>query len=143
MAVEQTALDHPLAEYGHYRLPHRLWRASPRALGLVARLRDIWLIASGRLTLHHAWQIGFDQGHADEYHRVVCNGGDLGPILREVVDVTFGYANENESVPSTKVSLDLIAKAWARHVNKRAAWMNRDMRHLSTGAPVKPEVTSP
>ena len=66
--------DHPLAAYGHRRLPHRLWRLSPRLHGIVAALRDIWLIATGRLTLHRAWQAGYDAGHLAEVARTL-NGG--------------------------------------------------------------------
>jgi hypothetical protein len=36
---------------------------------------DIWLIATGRLTLHRAWQAGHDHGTAMEYQRTVVNGG--------------------------------------------------------------------
>lgn len=72
---KQAKADHPLAKYGHHRLPHWLWRLSPRLHCLVAAIRDIWLIAAGRITLHVAWQEGHNHGTACEYHRTVIMGG--------------------------------------------------------------------
>lgn len=67
--------DHPLGKYGHHRLPHWLWRLSPRLHCIVAAIRDIWLISTGRITLHVAWQEGHNHGTACEYHRTVVMGG--------------------------------------------------------------------
>jgi len=39
------------------------------------RLRDVWQIATGRLSLHIAWQRGYDQGQETEYQRTVVMGG--------------------------------------------------------------------
>jgi hypothetical protein len=66
---------HPLASHGHHRLPHRLWRISPRLFVIASAIRDIWLIATGRTTLHRAWQRGHDDGVKREYTRTVINGG--------------------------------------------------------------------
>lgn len=42
------------------------------------RIREAWWVLKGSWSLHYAWQRGYDLGHADEYRRVVVNGGDLG-----------------------------------------------------------------
>jgi hypothetical protein len=61
--------DHPLAKFGYSRPPHWLWARSQRAYVLVGAIKDIWLIATGRLTLHRAWQAGHDHGSAQEIAR--------------------------------------------------------------------------
>jgi hypothetical protein len=66
---------HHLAQFGYRRLPHRLWRISPRAFVICSAAQDIWLILTGRATLHRAWQAGHDAGTAHEYRRTVINGG--------------------------------------------------------------------
>jgi hypothetical protein len=71
---KQVIEPHHLAQFGYRRLPHRLWRASPRAWVIVSALQDIWLIATGRCTLHRAWQAGHDHGHIQEVRRQL-NGG--------------------------------------------------------------------
>lgn len=68
---------HPLSDYGHHRLPHWLWRRSRLAFGAVARLRDTWLVLTGRCSLHQAWQRGLTDGTRSEYQRIVVNGGDI------------------------------------------------------------------
>jgi hypothetical protein len=74
MIGQQARSEHPLAEFGYRRPPHWLWRASPRAYVITAAVKDIWLIATGRLTLHHAWQAGHDHGSLMEIKRQL-NGG--------------------------------------------------------------------
>jgi len=66
--------DHPLAPFGHHRLPHWLWRASPRAYAVVVAVRDIWLIATGRITLHRAFQHGYDKHITDDSLRRARGG---------------------------------------------------------------------
>lgn len=39
------------------------------------RLRDAWLVITGRCSLHLAWQSGHDHGTHMEYRRTVVNGG--------------------------------------------------------------------
>jgi len=60
IVTKQTEISHPLASFGYSRPPHWLWRKSQRAYVFVAAVKDIWLIATGRLTLHRAWQAGHD-----------------------------------------------------------------------------------
>ncbi|SRR5258705_13416784 len=67
--------DHPLARFGYRRPPHWLWLKSQRAFVVVGAIQDIWLIATGRITLHSAWQEGHDHGARSEYTRVVINKG--------------------------------------------------------------------
>lgn len=67
--MPQAKIDHPLSHFGYRRPPHWIWRASQRAYVIMAALGDIWLIATGRLTLHRAWQFGYDQGTAQEITR--------------------------------------------------------------------------
>lgn len=66
---------HHLAQFGYRRPPHWLWRASPRAFVIVSAIQDIWLVVTGRATLHRAYQAGLDAGREHEYQRVVVNGG--------------------------------------------------------------------
>lgn len=73
--IKQAPIEHPLAEFGYRRPPNWLWRASPRAFVFVAAVKDIWLIVTGRLNLHRAWQAGHDHGTRMEYQRTVVNGG--------------------------------------------------------------------
>lgn len=61
IVAKQQEIEHPLASFGYRRPPHWLWRRSQRAYVVVAAIKDIWLIATGRLTLHRAWQAGYDQ----------------------------------------------------------------------------------
>jgi hypothetical protein len=68
-------LDHPLAGYGYRRPPFWLWRLSPRLFVITAAIGDLWLIVTGRCSLHRAWQHGCDEGRAMEYHRTVVMGG--------------------------------------------------------------------
>lgn len=67
--AQQKIEQHPLASFGYHRPSHRLWRVSPRLFTLVGALQDIWLIATGRITLHRAWQAGHDHGHVSEIGR--------------------------------------------------------------------------
>ena len=73
--MPQAAIDHPLAKFGYSRPPHWLWRKSQRVYLVIAAVKDIWLIATGRLTLHRAWQQGYDDHTRMEYERTVINGG--------------------------------------------------------------------
>ncbi len=74
IVAQQAKIDHPLAKFGYRRPPHWLWRASPHAYGFVGAVTDIWLIITGRLNLHRAWQAGHDHGHLMEVTRQL-NGG--------------------------------------------------------------------
>ena len=74
MEARQHISDHPLASYGHHRLPHVLWRIHPRVFMLASAIRDILLIATGRITLHVAWQRGYDAGSAAEVARQMRGG---------------------------------------------------------------------
>lgn len=65
---------HHLAQFGYRRPPHWLWRLSPRLFVVAVAVQDIWLIATGRATLHRAWQVGNDHGHLQEVTRQL-NGG--------------------------------------------------------------------
>lgn len=76
------------------------------------RWLEAWWIVTGQWSLSRAWQEGTSYGAREEYKRVVKNGGDLMPIMRKVVDVTWGEALEDGSVPSTKIADRLIATAW-------------------------------
>lgn len=58
--MKQIELGHPLAPFGYQRPPHWLWRTSPRAYVFVSAVKDIWLIVTGRCSLHRAWQAGYD-----------------------------------------------------------------------------------
>jgi hypothetical protein len=75
MKYKSKGIEHPLAEFGYRRPPHWLWRRSQRVYVIVAAIQDIWLIVTGRLSLHRAWQAGYDQGHVGEIHRTVVMGG--------------------------------------------------------------------
>jgi len=74
--------DHPLNIFGYRKMPHSLWRLSPRLYVIVSALNDIRLIVTGKLTLHRAWQAGHDTGTQAEYRRIVVNGGDLVPYIK-------------------------------------------------------------
>ena len=50
-------------------------RTDQRAFVVCSALQDIWLIVTGRATLHRAWQAGHDHGRQMEYTRTVINGG--------------------------------------------------------------------
>lgn len=73
--MSQQKIEHPLEKFGFKRTPHWLWRLSPRAFVFASSLQDIWLIVTGRLSLHRAWQAGHDHGTWAEYQRVIINGG--------------------------------------------------------------------
>jgi len=73
--LEQAKIEHPLVHFGYKRPPLWLWRRSRRAYVFVAAIKDIWLIATGRCSLHRAWQTGHDDGARGEYHRTVVMGG--------------------------------------------------------------------
>ena len=66
VAKQAPMPPHHLARFGYRRPPHWLWRASPRAFVIVSALQDIWLILTGRATLHRAYQAGSDDGTARE-----------------------------------------------------------------------------
>jgi hypothetical protein len=70
----QAVDEHPLANFGYRRPPFWLWRLSPRVYVLWAAIKDIWLIATGRVTLHRAWQAGHDHGHLMEVERQLRGG---------------------------------------------------------------------
>jgi hypothetical protein len=72
--MPQAKHEHPLSRYGYKVPPHWLWRFSRRLFVITASVRDIWLIASGKVHLHQAWQQGFDDGQQAERKRV-ANGG--------------------------------------------------------------------
>lgn len=38
---------------------------------------EAWWIIRGKWSLHRAWQDGFDDGHKDEWERVIVNMGDI------------------------------------------------------------------
>lgn len=74
-AVTQAPIpDHPLAKFGYRRPPFWLWRFSPRVFVFVAALGDLWLIVTGRCSLHRAWQAGHDDGHLEEVARRLRGG---------------------------------------------------------------------
>lgn len=60
--MTQKQIEHPLSSFGYRRIPHRIWRLSNRAGVIASAMNDIWLILSGKLTLHRAWQAGYDNG---------------------------------------------------------------------------------
>ena len=66
---------HHLAQFGWRQPPHWLWRFSIRLYVIVSAAQDIWLILTGRATLHRAWQAGREEGTASEYRRTVIMGG--------------------------------------------------------------------
>lgn len=63
----QARLNHPLAPFGYRVAPHGLWRLSPRLFMVTQGIIDIGFIVSGRLSLHRAWQAGYDEGTAVGY----------------------------------------------------------------------------
>lgn len=71
---KQAEIHHPLARFGYRRPPHWLWQRLPRTYVFVAAVKDIWLIATGRCTLHRAWQAGHDDGHLQEIERTLRGG---------------------------------------------------------------------
>ena len=71
---QQADDEHPLAKFGYRKPPHWLWRLSPRLFVFVAAVKDVWLITTGRLTLHRAWQAGYDAGHVQEVIRRMRGG---------------------------------------------------------------------
>ncbi len=74
--MPQARHDHPLSTFGYSLPPFWLWRQSWLWLYcVIMALKDIWLIATGRLTLHKAWQAGYDAGRQSEWHRTVIMGG--------------------------------------------------------------------
>lgn len=73
--AQQAKSEHPLERFGWRRPPHWLWVRSRRAYVVAMALKDIWLILTGRCTLHRAWQTGHDDGSRAEYIRTVINGG--------------------------------------------------------------------
>lgn len=119
MSAQERNDDHPLAPLGYRRPPFWLWRTSQRLYVIVAAIKDIWLIITGRCSLHRAYQQGCTDGSMTEYKRVVINGGDLCPILREVVDAACGPTAEH-------IRSKVIADAWTNIRAKRVAensWM--------------------
>lgn len=44
---------------------------------MAARVRDVWLIVTGRLSLHSAYEAGFHDGHHSEWKRIIINMGDI------------------------------------------------------------------
>lgn len=72
--MAQATSHHPLEKFGWRRPPHWLWRRSQRAYVAAMATRDIWLILTGRMTLHRAFQEGHDHGHLMEVRRQL-NGG--------------------------------------------------------------------
>lgn len=76
IVAKQAAMPpHHLAQFGYRRLPNWLWLRSQRAFVICSALQDMWLILTGRATLHRAWQAGHDHGTQMEYRRTVVNGG--------------------------------------------------------------------
>jgi hypothetical protein len=73
-AMQAPAPPHHLAKFGYRRPPHWLWRRSQRAFVMAAAAQDIWLIVTGRCSLHRAWQTGYDDGSLHEMTRQL-NGG--------------------------------------------------------------------
>ncbi len=41
--------------------------------GLAWRMRELWWVLTGKWSLHTAWQAGYDDGHQDEYKRLIVN----------------------------------------------------------------------
>lgn len=72
--MKQHIEPHHLAQFGYRRPPHWLWRLHPRVFIVCSAMQDIWLILTGRATLHRAWQAGHDHGHLMEVTRQL-NGG--------------------------------------------------------------------
>lgn len=62
---------------------HRNKRGWPRWW---QRWYEAWLVVTGRYTFWHAYDQGRHNGSADEYRRIVINGGDLTPLLCAAVD---------------------------------------------------------
>lgn len=88
---------------------HRNRRGWPR---WYQRWLEAWWILTGRWSLHSAWQDGITHGSRMEYERIIINGGSLVPLSRKIVDLTWGRAMEDGSVPSSKISFEIIARAW-------------------------------
>ncbi|HYF35512.1 MAG TPA: hypothetical protein VD994_09505 [Prosthecobacter sp.] len=78
---------------GWRRLPMRRWHQR-----VIARLYDIWLIASGQQTLHRAWQTGYDQGCQSVYRQMRSRALEPRPWVPLSVEGLVG----NGSAPSTQ-----------------------------------------
>jgi hypothetical protein len=65
--MPQAKTEHPLARFGYSNPPHWLWRRSHSAYAVVGAFKDIWLIVTGRLNLHRAWQAGYDDHSAQMF----------------------------------------------------------------------------
>lgn len=83
------------------------------------RWLEAWWAITGQWSLHRAWQAGTEYGRRQEYQRVVMNGGDLGDIMRKVVDLTWNHVTESTEVPSTKLANEIIARSWRELRNER------------------------
>lgn len=97
------------------------WPRARRYDTLWRRVCEAWWILTDRQSLHRAWQCGFDEGHRDEYRRIVINGGDLHPIMLRAVSVAYKHALQDDLHPD--VANHLIAAAWKEH---RAPLTNGD-----------------
>lgn len=80
---------------------------------------EAWLVVTGRYTFWHAWHDGKHRGSADEYQRIIGNGGDLRPILDAAIYETFREAVNGE--PSVDFTCDVRRKAWQRYERTRSA----------------------
>lgn len=89
---------------------HRDRRGSP---AWFQRPLEAWWILTGRWSLHRAWQAGKDKGGIDEWRRIIVNGGDLHPIMRASVEVTYRHAMDADVDPD--VICHLTAAAWKRY----------------------------
>lgn len=69
--------EHPLEEFGYKKPPHWLWRFSKFTYSFVGKFTDSWLIFTGKLSLHRAWQAGYDHGTAHEWERAIVNMGEI------------------------------------------------------------------
>jgi len=71
----QAEIKHPLEAFGYRRPPFWLWRIHPQLYVFVAAVKDVWLIVTGRLSLHKAWQAGHNHGSLMEISRQVRGVG--------------------------------------------------------------------
>jgi len=107
--------------------PRRPWLFTSNRF--LQRLYEIFLVATGRYSLHRAWQLGFDQGHRDEYNRIINNGGDLIPVLDAAIKTAWEDASAEQKIGDEKLRV-LRAMAWTRfrQENSLFAKMTRTTR---------------
>lgn len=77
------------------------------------RFYEAGLILSGRYTFWHAWHDGKHDGSRDEYQRIVCNGGDLTPVLDATIRAVC--TDLNVTVTTAEKMGELRRAAWVRY----------------------------